>query len=226
MKKQILLSILSIGIVASFLGASTFAYFSDIETSVGNTITVGTDCPDLIVWWPVPPYNIPATRYDDDDENYGPLPVIISVSNMLPGDSGETRVHVNNIGDDDGTLYFNITDVVNDENGVQEPELNDCTPADTSDDGPGYGELGEYLLITVLYGDDNWPIEDYYKAIDNMALNELEDNPQELGDLYYEGQGLDGKDVVIQWELPTSTGNIVQSDNVTFSIVFYLQMKV
>lgn len=36
------MSILAIGIAAAMLGAGTFAYFSDTETSSGNTFTAGT----------------------------------------------------------------------------------------------------------------------------------------------------------------------------------------
>jgi len=46
MKKQ-LMSIMAIGIAALFLGAGTFAYFSDTETSTGNTFTAGTLAMDI-----------------------------------------------------------------------------------------------------------------------------------------------------------------------------------
>ena len=42
MKKQILLSIIAIGMIAAFLSAGTFAYFTDTETSSDNTFTAGT----------------------------------------------------------------------------------------------------------------------------------------------------------------------------------------
>jgi len=42
MKKQILFSILAVGIATIFLGAGTISYFSDTETSLGNTLTDGT----------------------------------------------------------------------------------------------------------------------------------------------------------------------------------------
>jgi len=218
MDKKILASMLIIAVASMLLGAGTYSYFSDTETSTGNTFTVSTASPNLIVWWPVPPYNIPATRYDDDTGD--PLPAVISVDNLLPRDSGETICHVNNIGDVNGTLYFNIINLENDENICIDPEQKEGdNPSSTE------GELGEHLLITVLYGDEGWPRSAYYTAIDNVPLNDLEDNPQLLGELVYEGQGLDGKDIIIQWTLPTSTTSIVQTDTVTFDIVFILQQK-
>ena len=38
---KILSSILAIGVVAALMGVGTFAYFSDTETSTGNTISTG-----------------------------------------------------------------------------------------------------------------------------------------------------------------------------------------
>lgn len=40
--KKILMSVMVIGIATAFLGAGTFAYFTDTETSTGNTFTAGT----------------------------------------------------------------------------------------------------------------------------------------------------------------------------------------
>jgi len=216
MDKKILASMLIVAVASMLLGAGTIAYFSDKETSKGNTFTVSTASPDLILQWPVPPYNKPERTYDD--ETGRPLPTLFDVGDIESGDSGETIVHVNNYGDVDGILYFNIINIVNDENTCIDPEQK------LGDDSTK-GELGAYLLITVLYGDDKWPRSAYYTAIDDVPLNNLEDDPQLLGELVYEGQGLDGKDIIIQWTLPASTTSIVQTDKVTFDIVFILQQK-
>ena len=217
MDKKILASMLIVAVASMLLGAGTVAYFSDKETSKGNTFTVSSASPNLIVWWPVPPYNIEATKYDDEIGK--PLPTLFDVGDIKPRDSGETRCHVNNIGDVDGILYFNIINLVNGENTCIDPEQDEGDdPTSTK------GELGEHLLITVLYGDEK-PGSTYYKAIDDVPLNDLEDNPQLLGELVYEDGIRDGKDIIIQWRLPTSTTNIVQTDKVTFDIVFILNQK-
>jgi predicted ribosomally synthesized peptide with SipW-like signal peptide len=216
MDKKILASMLIIAVASMLLGAGTVAYFSDTETSKGNTFTVSSASPNLIVRWPVPPYDIPY--YDDESGN--PLPTLFNVNDLKPGDSGETICHVNNIGDVDGILYFNIINIVNAENTCIDPEQKaGDDPTSTK------GELGVYLLITVLYGDDKWPRSAYYTAIDDVPLNNLEGNPQLLGELVYEDGIRDGKDIIIQWRLPTSTTSIVQTDTVTFDIVFILNQK-
>ena len=218
MDKKILASMLIIGVVSILLGAGTVAYFSDTETSKGNTFTVSSASPNLIVWWPVPPYNILDTKYDDEIGK--PLPTLFNIDDLKPGDSGETIVHVNNIGNVDGILYFNIINLVNNESTCIGPEQDEGDdPTSTK------GELGEHLLITVLYGDEGWLRSAYYKAINDVPLNDLEDNPQLLGELVYEDGIRDGKDIIIQWRLPTSTTSIVQTDTATFDIVFILQQK-
>lgn len=218
MDKKILASMVIVAVASMLLGAGTYSYFSDTETSTGNTFTVSTSSPDLILQWPVPPYNDPNREYDDETGRL--LPTLFDVDDLKSGASGETIVHVNNYGTVNGTLYFNIINLENDENICIDPEQKTGdNPSSTE------GELGGHLLITVLYGDEGWPRSAYYKAIDNVPLNDLEDNPQELGELVFEGQGLDGKDVIIQWTLPTSTTSIVQSDTVTFDIVFILNQK-
>jgi len=42
MQTKLLISLMTIGLVASVIGIGTYAYFSDTETSAGNTMTAGT----------------------------------------------------------------------------------------------------------------------------------------------------------------------------------------
>jgi predicted ribosomally synthesized peptide with SipW-like signal peptide len=42
MQKSILVSLVTIGLLASVIGVGTYAFFSDTETSTGNTMTAGT----------------------------------------------------------------------------------------------------------------------------------------------------------------------------------------
>ena len=81
MKKQ-LMSIMAIGIAALFLGAGTFAYFSDTETSGGNTFTAGTI--DLTLG--------------------GTGATGVSFTNMAPGDTASATIVVTNDGSLPGWL--------------------------------------------------------------------------------------------------------------------------
>ena len=78
---KLLMSIMVIGIAALFLGAGTFAYFSDTETSTNNTFTAGT--------------------LDLDITDNTP----ITLTNMKPGDSATGSMTVENIGGLPGCLY-------------------------------------------------------------------------------------------------------------------------
>ena len=71
MDKKILASILIIAVASMLLGAGTYSYFSDKETSTGNTFTVGTG-PDL--------------KVSDRDEGYGDgVTATWTASDMKPG---------------------------------------------------------------------------------------------------------------------------------------------
>ena len=79
---KLLMSIMVIGIAALFLGAGTFAYFSDTETSGGNTFTAGTI--DLTL--------------------SGTGATGVTFGNMAPGDTASATITVTNIGSLSGWL--------------------------------------------------------------------------------------------------------------------------
>jgi len=93
MKKQ-LMSIMVIGIAALFLGAGTFAYFSDIETSEGNTFTAGTL--DL--------------QLSNDGTNYHDgVTETWTISDWAPGDESCATLYATNVGSVDileMTIHF------------------------------------------------------------------------------------------------------------------------
>jgi len=81
------MSILSIIIITMIAGVGTYAYFSDIETSTGNSFSAGTL--DLKVM--------------DNDESWGDGVVgTWTLSNMKPGDFKYGYVKVDNVGSIDG----------------------------------------------------------------------------------------------------------------------------
>ncbi len=98
MKRKLLGSLMTIGIMASMLGASTFAYFSDIETSTNNTFTAGTI--DLSA-----PYDI---TYSPED--------------LKPCQTRYLTLKVHNDGNNEMDVWKHIKNVVCAENGITEPE--------------------------------------------------------------------------------------------------------
>ena len=152
MKKQLLVSLLIVGVVASFMGAGTFAVFSDTETSAGNTFTAGIL--DLKVKtdgeWKDDP-NVKAI-------NFGP---------MVPGESHTELFKLKNAGNVDGKLTLKIKNPVSNENGREEPEIDAGDPAGAEFDPTGYdanggnGELWDQCKMKIFVdadqsGDMQW----------------------------------------------------------------------
>jgi predicted ribosomally synthesized peptide with SipW-like signal peptide len=115
-------------IVAVFcvVGAGTLAYFSDTETSSGNTFTAGTL--DLKV-----------------DEKDDPLPVKFNLGPLKPGDYATITYELKNTGNIDGYLDLENVIVTNAGGEFTEPEKE----VDPSNEG----NLGAALYVTVKIGE-------------------------------------------------------------------------
>jgi len=136
MNKKILISLSIIGIVAAIAVGGTIAYFSDTETSTGNTFTAGAI--DLMID-NTSYYNgqlNPETTWSYQD----PIGLFFDFHDLKPGDWGDDtisiHVHNNNAW---ACMDFNLYNA--DDNGLTEPEESD---GDTTG-GPGRGELQEQI---------------------------------------------------------------------------------
>lgn len=118
-KKILLISVFVIGILALSIGWGTYSLFSDTETSSGNIFTAATL-----------------------DLEVGSSPVmVITLNNMKPGDdTGYYKWILKNVGTIPGKLSVTFSAMINDDNGLTEPE----SACDTTG-GAGQGELGQYL---------------------------------------------------------------------------------
>lgn len=81
--KKILLSVLTIGLVASFAFGATQAYFSDQGTSSGNTFSAGT---------------LDLKLSDDNESVQDSVTATWSKSNMAPGDTATGTLKLRNSG--------------------------------------------------------------------------------------------------------------------------------
>ena len=122
--KKILISLMSIALVIGLVGVGTMAYFSDTETSTGNTFTAGTL--DLTV-----------------DGANDPLLVKFTLTDLAPGSSGTITYVLANVGSIDGYVDIQGVTVVNTEGINPESETGDTNEP---------GELGANLLVTVALG--------------------------------------------------------------------------
>jgi len=202
---KVLASMLVIGILALAVGWGTYSYFSDTETSSGNTFTAGT-------------LDLKVNGKDDPDV------FRIEVGPIYCGWSKEYRWTLKNDGNLDGILWFEIVNVVNADNGVTEPEM-----GSPGEDGIELGELGDYLLHKMnffkpgTYQDSSRPRigSQTGSNIDHwISLNSVKGLK-----LYYEnnlGAGKE-KDLCIVFKVNGDVGNCIQGDSVTFDIVFHLE---
>lgn len=221
MKKKILFSLMTIALVGALIGGGIFAYFSDVETSTGNTFTAGTLnlVPSTDGTGPVGKYTVTA----GGDGINGNVVFI----KLAPGDSGSITWTLNNNGNLDGTLTMAST-VTFEENGSNEPEA-----AVGGNNGGGNGDFDEYVGVRVKR-DATYILGDASNYVPFSGLEAaLDAESQALaasGTLTYvlewaiatdvKGAGVDGKfgtgdDVQVD-------DNIIQSDKATVDITFTL----
>jgi len=205
MKKRILMSLMTIALVGALIGGGVFAYFSDIEESTGNIFTAGT-------------LNLKVSDAD-------PLTDHFEVTDTYGGDSGSKDWLLKNDGSIAGSLDITFSNIVDAENGVNEPE-----DADPGEDGtvgtPGTnGELAEVLDL-LIYIDEN-DNNTYDVVTDTLIYNGFVKpglEAEQLSDYVMAanyGSG-DDKSVRIEWSIDSSVGNKIQSDSAGFDIEFEL----
>lgn len=224
MNKSILISASVIAAVAAIAIGGTIAFFSDTETSVGNTFTAGSL--DLIV----DINGVPENPLD------GP---IFEVPDMKPGDSGEKTISLtveNNPAC--GFVQFNLTSDLD----------NSCTEPEAVEEGAGCplpvsapleGELNDNVVWTiwsdmgafgaqnpsctnpaVVPGDNEYNSEcgDVQLTTGNLVANKswsIGELPVSPNQQYYG----------IAWQLPGAVTNLVQSDSFTADMVINALQK-
>ena len=195
-----------IGVVAMAVGMGTYAYFSDTETSTGNTFTAGT-------------LDLKVDGMDDPNvETY------FTITNVKPGDSGSQTIQLKNVGtvpEPNGPpwtskVFITISKTLDDDVSCPEPE----EEVDTSCGCGENGELDDYLDIRV---------RDYYdpSCSDNLRFDETHNLSvwDSMGKTFLNDDmpAGDVNCVVIDWSVDSGVGNIIQSDSVGFNITFTLE---
>ncbi|MFC2051466.1 TasA family protein [Chloroflexota bacterium] len=214
--------------VMGLIGGGTWAYFSDIETSSGNTLTAGTM--NLTVDVSDGGGAITGTVTDGDD---GVNEYITFPTDLAPGDSGNVTFKVTAAGNVAGTLTITCN-VTTTENGENEPEASAISPANN---GGGDGDLDAFVGVKLTKSVNGaavtYPLgsASYYDELEGLqaALN------GESGVSVPAGQYID---YVIHWDIDTdivtsggdgtfgdggelaADDNVIQSDTATIDITF------
>jgi len=239
--KKIILSVAMIAAVAAVAIGATTAFFSDTETSTGNTFTAGAI--DLQI-------DSECTVNNEEVGKCGEWAMkdlsptadkFFNFSDIKPGDKGENTIslHVTN---NDAWGCVNIIPTKNDDVSSNEPELTVDVPntdsiydgelaqnmtfkiwADMCNDTGRKAHPGDNIYTLNCEGDrlltsGNGPITPTtYVLADSQHPNVftgLASDPLDGSQPYYLG---------VEWSLPIGTGNIVQTDtyqaDVSFNVV-------
>lgn len=130
--KKILLSVLTIGLVAAVAFGATRALFSDTETSYGNVFDAGTL--DLKV----------------DGQDDGGTVAHYTLSGMKPGDNVTYMWELKNTGSIPGQPSVEFSPITNNDNGCNEPEDGaEVAEYGSATCGDGEGELGQYIKVGI-----------------------------------------------------------------------------
>lgn len=199
--KKILISSFIIAAVSAGGYFGSQALFTDTETSTTAQFTVGTL--DL-----------------DVDNNNGQAFDNFEVSNIGVDETleGGRTWTINNTGSLPGRLTFALDNLVNYENGCNEPEaLVDTT---CSDPGPGEGDMGPVVDVTVLFNDQLVVTSDYAEASQPSYEAQWLSNLSNGDRIIPPGGSVT---VTMNWVVDhDSYGNEVQSDSLEFDTVFTL----
>ncbi|TKX56134.1 hypothetical protein EXE42_00820 [Halorubrum sp. SP3] len=245
-RRKILGATAAVGVAGAGAGVGTSALFSDEESFDDNSITAGeldlyVDYRTSVDQGGVETGGTP----EDGSPNTGTIQGGVSgeyqIADVKPGDSGELEFDPK-IVDNSGWVFVGSVDGVTDyENGRTEPEEDvDSSGGGNLDngtnDGQGAGELSEAIQVTVKYIDPNggerelnnptdYTLADLLKELESGFL--LDGKPFSAdppGTQPYpsspDQSAQNGPGVVIEWEVPTSVGNEIQSDAVEFDITF------
>ena len=100
--KKILLSLLSVGLLACIASAGTWAYFQDTVTSTDNQLTTAT----LTSQYSLDGGTNWNTFSGDTGNNFGPF----NITNLLPGDGGTLQnISIRNMGTTSARVFATIT---------------------------------------------------------------------------------------------------------------------
>ncbi len=199
--KRILISLMTIAVVGALIGGGIYAYFSDTETSTGNTFAAGTL--DL--------------NLDGGNINV----VKFTVNDVKPGDSGGGTWTVANVGNMDGYLDLESISVSEDIGSTTDPELAD-------EGGPDTAQLGNYLMVHIFIDANNngsWDAGETDIFGTNAAPAAINGIAGSYAlDLSLAASGGTNY-ITLLWSVGTTVDNRIQGDSVTLDITFELQQR-
>jgi predicted ribosomally synthesized peptide with SipW-like signal peptide len=196
------MSLMTIAVVGALVAGGIYAYFSDTETSSGNTFTAGTLDLNLDGG------NINVVKFTVDD--------------VKPGDSDGATWTVANVGNIPGYLDLESISVSEAIGTTTDPELADePTSSDTT-------QLGNYLLVHIFIDTNNNGSWDTGET-DIFGTNAAPAAINTIAGSYALDLSLAASGgtnyITLLWSVGTATDNRIQGDSVTLDITFELQQN-
>ncbi|MFC7097899.1 SipW-dependent-type signal peptide-containing protein [Halobaculum marinum] len=236
-RRTMLLGLGTVGLASAGAGLGTTAYFSDTESFSGNSLQAGSL--DLLVDY--------EATYDSDgavenlaEQSAGtvdgePAGMFYMLDDVKPGDSGSVKFCFEI--DDNPSYMWACGDLTEAENGMTEPEMDVDETADA-------GELGAAISATLSYCEEvdgetivgeeiaSGSLADLFAilaggvALDGDGVAGLVPGEQAM----YDEPVLDESEAVVavtgpclclEWEIPTSVGNEIQTDSLEMMLDFH-----
>lgn len=237
-RRRVLAGLGTVGVASAGAGLGTSAYFSDTESFENNTLTAG-ELNLVVDWYTDVDQGMAGSSVNSGSLDGNPSDYTYEVTDVKPGDTG-TLVFCPKIIDNPAWLWIGSHEGITDhENGLTEPE----GEVDDSggDPGTGHGELSEHVQVDVYYasgvsqGDDQISCDHIRQMTnpDDYTLANLAADMQDgflidgdVGEGSVEGtqaypaspdvETQNGPCICIEWEVPTSVGNVIQTDSFAF----------
>jgi len=211
MSKKIIISLTVIGVIAAIAIGGTIAYFSDTETSTGNTFSTGV----IDIWV----------------DNQNPWTESWDIEDMKPCETGYINFVIHNPGNNPVNVWKHIKNIVTDDGFVTEPEcmqgggiwdpnvqrcnVTNYTPKHNLHDWMNY-DLS--VKVPIADNPDDW-YQTIYKDEDNVRVGSIQSEMIFLGMIPAHGT----MEVTQSYHLIAETTNWAQDDTMTFDIEIYAE---
>lgn len=215
MNTKILASLVLIGIAISGITMGTVAYFSDTETSTGNTFTAGKLDLKVDSTCKYNGLTVGDCTWSMMDID-GQSKLFFNFGDVKPGDYGEDTVSLH-VYDNPSCGFVHFVKTSDLDNTCNEPEL----VAEPNCNLDTIGELDDNMQFTIWMDTDCDNIKDTDEQI-LYAGSLITNKYWAIGELAI---GVTNTCVGISWKLPNGVNNIVQSDSFTGDLVFDAQQK-
>lgn len=197
---RILASVAMLVFVGAAIAASTGAFFSDTETSTGNTFTAGDVT--ISITGLTHTYNGVLTNAPDFTQSG----FVFGLSDLKPLDNGTVNYELDN-GSNEAYLCAAVVESGNNDNGINDPE----SDAGDADDGSGNGELGQFLSFK--FGTTTGTLNGAWQSLGTVSGGGSATSSIE----YCFGTYVGG---ICQLD-PNATYNLAQTDSVNADVHFY-----